>query len=77
MITLFIFGVYFIYEGGRLMNMKKTNPDKIPDRIYVVAVFTIVLGVISLIFAFAHFYIGTGAKKPDAIGVATTTTTKA
>jgi len=59
MVSLIAGGMFFIYEGVTYMNMKRDNPDKVPDKIYAAGVFTILLGIVSIAFGALHFWVPT------------------
>lgn len=59
MISLLAGGAFFIYEGASYISMKRQNPDKIPDKIYAAGVFTILLGIVSIIFGLVHLWVPT------------------
>lgn len=63
MATLLGAGILFIIEGAKYIDMKRQEPTKIPDKMYAAGVMTIVLGVISIVFALLHFMLEVGDKK--------------
>lgn len=52
-------GFYFIFEGSKYIDMKRQNPIKIPDKMYAAGILTIILGVVSILFGLAHFFMPT------------------
>jgi len=54
-ISLVVGGIFFLYEGSVLVDMHRSNPEKIPPKIAVAGSLTILLGVVSLAFAVFHF----------------------
>lgn len=57
MITLILAGLFFIYEGSYYIAMKRDNPQRIPDKMYAAGYFTMILGIVSIIFGALHFFI--------------------
>jgi len=55
MIALLVAGIIFLFEGIKYVQMKKTNPS-LPDKLYAAAVLAIILGIIEIAFAVAHFW---------------------
>ena len=55
MAACFIAGFVFIYEGARYIFMKRQN-DSLPDKLYVVAGLSIVLGVVDIMVGVAHIW---------------------
>lgn len=56
MIALLAGGIFFIIEGAYYIRLKRENPSKIPDKMYAAGIFTIILGVVSILMGIAHFF---------------------
>lgn len=68
-ICMIVGGVFFLYEGGILLDMHRSNPEKVPSKVAVAGTLTILLGVVSLLFAFLHFiFDGTAAAMISKMG---------
>lgn len=63
MLLLIGAGIFFIYEGAILVDVHRQNPEKVPGKVAVAGSLTIVLGVVSLVFAVLHFFIDGSASE--------------
>lgn len=59
MVCLLGGGLFFIYEGAQYIDMKRQNPNKVPDKMYVAGIFTIILGLVSIGFGLFHLWVPT------------------
>jgi len=55
MISLLVTGAIFLYEGIKYYQMKQMNPA-LPDKLYIAAILSIILGIVEIGFAIAHFF---------------------
>ena len=53
-IALLIGGIIFIYEGFNYMNIKNSN-NKLPTKLYVAGILTVILGIISITLGIIHY----------------------
>ena len=53
--SLLLGGLIFLYQGADYIRIKK-NDNKIPDKMYVAGVMTIILGIVSIIFGIIHYF---------------------
>ena len=60
MIALVVAGIFFLYEGGVLIDSHRQNPQRIPAKVAVAGTLTIILGIISIGFAILHFFFDSG-----------------
>jgi hypothetical protein len=56
MITLVVAGLFFIYEGSVLVQMRNDNPKKVSNKVAIAGWLTIALGIISIGFAVMHLF---------------------
>lgn len=54
-ITFILFGSILVYEGVKFYHMKKSNPS-IPNKIYVAAYLSIILGILEILLGFSQLY---------------------
>ena len=54
-ITFILFGSILVYEGVEFYHMKKSNPS-IPNKMYVAAYLSIILGIIEILLGFGQLY---------------------
>ena len=60
MAALFLGGIFFIYEGAVLVDSRRENPSKIPEKVAVAGSLTILLGILSIAFAVLHLFMSGG-----------------
>lgn len=53
--SLILGGLIFLYQGVDYINIKKNDP-KIPNKMYVAGIFTVILGFVSIAFAIVHYF---------------------
>lgn len=53
--SLMLGGLIFLFQGANYIKLKQNDP-KIPDKIYVAGIFTIILGIISILFGIVHYF---------------------
>lgn len=56
MVSVIIAGVIFIWEGIRLISIKKKN-NKMPGKIYTLAVLCLIIGVFDIVVGILHIYL--------------------
>jgi hypothetical protein len=54
-VSLLVGGLIFIYQGYYYIDMRKQN-DKLPTKLLVAGILTIILGFVSIIFGILHYY---------------------
>lgn len=54
-VSLLLGGLIFIYQGYNYINIKNNN-DKLPTKLLVAGILTIILGFVSIIFGILHYY---------------------
>lgn len=55
MISVIIAGLIFIWEGLRLISIKKKNP-KMPKKIYALAVICLIVGIFDIVVGILHIF---------------------
>lgn len=62
MIGLIIGGAFFIYEGIVMINIRKDNPDKVPEKVEIAGGLTLALGIFALGLAGMHLFLDKKTK---------------
>lgn len=53
--SLMLGGLIFLFQGANYIKIKN-NDSKIPNKLYVAGVFTVILGIISILFGILHYF---------------------